>query len=470
MRPPSSPEVEATATARGGPRTSPGTAVGAVAAASVLVVVALWASNGNVAELGQGPGAALTSIGRLCGLVASDLLLLQVLAMARIPWVERALGQDTVARWHRLLGFTSITLMLAHALAVAVGYSLMDGIGLWPELWALVTTYPGVLLATAATALFVMIAVTSVRVARRSLRYESWHLLHLYAYLGAGLALPHQLWTGADFLASPAATAYWWTLYSLALASVLMFRIGRPLVRSRRHRLTVSEMTPEAPGVVSVLLTGPRLRELPVAAGQFFVLRFRTGPGWTRGHPFSLSAAPRPDALRFTFSVRGDDGPRLAALAPGTPVLIEGPFGRLVPSVRGKPGIVAIAGGMGITPLLSLLQDAVRRGDAQGPLTLLRRTSTSGPLPLAGDVEDLARDGGLRVVDLVGRRSVTGTSWLPVQLGHLSGPDALRALVPDLDACDVYVAGAAEWADAVAADVRAAGVPRSSLHVERFAW
>ena len=118
MRPPSSPEAEATATAWGGPRSSPSTPVAAVAAVSVLVVVALWASNGNVAELGQGPGAALTSLGRLCGLVASNLLLLQVLAMARIPWVERALGQDTVARWHRLLGFTSINLMLAHLLAV----------------------------------------------------------------------------------------------------------------------------------------------------------------------------------------------------------------------------------------------------------------------------------------------------------------------------------------------------------------
>ncbi len=470
MSPPSSPEVEAIATARGGSRPSPSTAVGAVAAASVLVVVALWASNGNVAELGQGAGAALTSIGRLCGLVASDLLLLQVLAMARIPWVERALGQDTVARWHRLLGFSSINLMLAHALAVALGYSLMDGIGFWPELWALVTTYPGVLLAAAGTALFVMIAVTSVRAARRRLRYESWHLLHLYAYLGAGLALPHQLWTGADFLASPLATAYWWTLYAVALASVLVFRVGRPLLLSRRHRLTVGEVTPEAPGVVSVLLTGPRLRELSVAAGQFFVLRFRSGPGWTRGHPFSLSAAPGPDALRFTFSVRGDDGERLAALRPGTPVLIEGPFGRLVPTARTRPGVVAIAGGMGITPLLSLLQDAVRRGDATGPLTLIRRTSTADRLPLAADVEALVRDGNVRVVDLVGRRSVTGTAWLPVHLGHLSGPDALRAIVPDLDSCDVFVAGATTWVDAVAADARAAGVPRSSLHVERFAW
>ena len=55
-----------------------------------------------------------------------------------------------------------------------------------------------------------------------------------------GIALPHQLWTGADFLSSPAATAYWWTLWAVAAASVLVFRIGMPLVRSARHDIRVA--------------------------------------------------------------------------------------------------------------------------------------------------------------------------------------------------------------------------------------
>src|SRR5207302_10673663 len=123
--------------------------------------------------------------------------------------------------------------------------------GLLAEVWLRVTTYAGMLLATAGTAALVLVAVTSVRAARRRLRYESWHLLHLYAYLGVGLALPHQLWTGADFTASPIATLYWWTVYLLAAGSVLLFRLGVPLWRSARHRLTVAAVVPEADGVVS---------------------------------------------------------------------------------------------------------------------------------------------------------------------------------------------------------------------------
>ena len=82
-----------------------------------------------------------------------------------------------------------------------------------------------------------MVVVTSVRAARRRLRYESWHLLHLYAYLGVGLALPHQLWTGQQFVSSPARTVFWWTFWAVAAGVVLVWRVGLPVVRNLRHRL-----------------------------------------------------------------------------------------------------------------------------------------------------------------------------------------------------------------------------------------
>src|SRR5262249_3933016 len=149
-------------------------------------------------------GPALTSLGRLTGLVSADLLLLLVLLMARIPLVERLYGRGTLARWHRLVGFTSINLMLAHILLVTLGYAAQAHSRPLSEFWDLLTSYPGMLLALFASAALVLVAVTSMRAARRRLRYESWHLLHLYAYLGVGLAIPHQLWTGTDFVNSAA--------------------------------------------------------------------------------------------------------------------------------------------------------------------------------------------------------------------------------------------------------------------------
>ena len=160
-------------------------AVGSLTWLSVLVVVALWVSGGGLQDL-TGLTSGLTSLGRLTGLVASDLLLVQVLLMARIPMVEKAYGQDELARRHRLVGFTSFNLMVAHIAAIVLGYAAQASSNPIAELWDMTVNYPGMLLAVVGTVFLVMVTVTSIRKARKKLRYESWHLLHLYAYLGVG--------------------------------------------------------------------------------------------------------------------------------------------------------------------------------------------------------------------------------------------------------------------------------------------
>src|ERR671927_393773 len=124
--------------------------------------------------------------------------------------------------------------MIAHIGLITWGYAA-GRLGRTPAtLWDLTMDYPGMLLAAAGTACLVMVVVTSIRAARRKLRYESWHLLHLYAYLGVGLALPHQLWTGQDFVGSTGRTVFWWGLWIAAAVSVLMWRVAVPLWRSGR--------------------------------------------------------------------------------------------------------------------------------------------------------------------------------------------------------------------------------------------
>ena len=444
-------------------------AVGLTVWGSMLVVVALWVQNGGVQDLTAGAAASLSSIGRLSGLVSSDLLLLQVLSMARVPFIERSIGQDRLARWHRWVGFSSMNLILVHLVTITLGYALFDGSNVLREFWDLTTNAPGMLLALAGTIAIAMVSVTSMRFARRKLRYESWHLLHLYAYLGAGLALPHQLWTGSDFLFSPVATAYWWGLYGAVMLAVVVWRVIVPLHTSLRQRLRVTSIVPDGRGAVTVTVAGPHLDELQVSAGQFFVWRFRTGPGWTRGHPLSLSAAPTTAGLRVTIGVTGDDGERIARMPVGTKVLVEGPYGRLRPEVRTRENLVLIGSGLGLAPLVALAQESVLAGRS-GTTTLVRRLRSDQDVPMQADVEHLRSIGRLQVVDLVGPRSTVGTPWLPQQNGHLSGPDAIRRLIPQLDTSDVFVCGAAPWAEAVAADLHAAGLPNSALHVERFSW
>jgi predicted ferric reductase len=437
--------------------------LGAACALSMLVVVALWVGHRGLQDLG-GLGSGLTSLGRLTGLVGADLLLIQVFLMARVPAGERTYGQDQLARWHRLVGFTSFHLILAHILFTTLGYAASSHSGPLRQFWDLVVNYPGMLLATAGTVALVMVVVTSVRAARRRLWYESWHLLHLYAYLGVGLALPHELWTGTEFIGSPVAAAYWWTAYGVAAGSILLFRLYLPVYRSLRHRLRVYSVVPEAPGVHSVYLTGKRLDRLPVRAGQFLNWRFLTGPGWSRAHPYSLSAAPRPDYLRITIKELGDGSRLVPTLRPGTRVLIEGPYGGMTGDLRRMARMTLIACGIGITPLFALLEE---QPYPPGAATLLYRARTPADFALRGELDALAKARGVRVGYLPGRRGAHG-SWLPHGQGR--GERALLRLVPDIAAHDVFICGPDDWMSAVAESARRAGVPDQQLHIEHFSW
>src|SRR5436190_954768 len=140
-----------------------------------------------------------------------------------------------VQRYHRVVGFTSFNLLLGHLVLITWGYAAGKLSATPATLWELTVDYPGMLLAVGGTVCLVMVVVTSIRASRRRLRYESWHLLHLYAYLGVGLALPHQLWTGTDFNASPGRTFFWWTAWAIVAGAVLAFRVAVPVWTKLRH-------------------------------------------------------------------------------------------------------------------------------------------------------------------------------------------------------------------------------------------
>jgi predicted ferric reductase len=431
---------------------------------SLALVGYWWIADGGVTDLG-GWASGLTSVGRITGLVASVLLLTQVLLMARLPAIERAFGQDRLVGLHRWVGFASFDLMVVHIVTITWGY---DG-GRLPsfprQFWNLVTTYPGVLLSVAGSVSLVLVAVTSVRIARRTLRYESWHLMHLYAYLGVGLALPHQLWTGQQLVGSTARTVFWWSAWAVTAAAVVVWRIGLPVAVNLRHRLEVESVLDEGDGVWSVLVTGRRLDRLRVEAGQFFNWRFLAGPGWTRAHPYSLSAAPDGRLLRITIQGVGDASRAVPAIKPGTRVLVEGPYGRLSSRPRTRARVAFIGAGVGVTPLRALAEGLdYEPGDA----VYLERFSAA---PLFATEDDrLTGERGLTVFRSGGHRRGPG-SWLGTT--PAAGEDDLAALlhwIPDIADRDVYVCGPVPWTDLVVRTLADAGLPDARLHLERFTW
>ncbi|MEV8549059.1 ferredoxin reductase family protein [Streptomyces glaucescens] len=416
----------------------------ALLAANAAVVAVLFAQAGFASN-------ALIVLGRLAGLYGALLMAFQLLLVARLPWLDRRIGMDRLTLWHRWTGFTLLWTLLAHAVFITLGYAESSGLDPVDQLVDLAETVEGVLRAVVALALILVVGTVSARFARRRLAYETWHFVHLYTYLAVVLAFTHQVAVGTTFVASPAATAYWWTLWSVALGSVLLGRLVLPLWRNLRHRLRVSAVVPENDDVVSVHITGRDLHRLPARAGQFFLWRFLTRDRWWQANPFSLSAAPDGRTLRLTVKAAGDGSAALRHLRPGTRVFAEGPYGAFTTLRRTRPDAVLVAGGVGVTPIRALLEEL------SGHAVVIHRVATERDAVLHDELRELAQAKGAELY------LVTG----PATPDRLA-PAELARLVPDIADRDVYLCGPPGMTAAVRRSLRELGVPKPQIHFERF--
>src|SRR4051794_22068396 len=297
------------------------------------------------------PGGIATALGRLTGLLAAYAMIVVVLLVARVPPLERAIGQDRLVAWHRRLGPWPLYLLLAHPGLITVRHAGAANAGVLHEIGQLLLTYPGILAATAGSIALFAAGISSYRLARRRMAYETWWSVHLYTYLALFLSFSHQIDTGASFVGHPVARLWWTALWLGTLAVVVASRIGLPVWRSLRHRVRVVGVTPEGPGVVSVLLRGHRLDRLPVAGGQFFQWRFLRRGLWWQAHPYSLSAAPAGDLLRITVKALGDHSAGPRRLRPGTPVVIAGPYGTFTADTATRERLLLVGAGVGTAPI-----------------------------------------------------------------------------------------------------------------------
>jgi len=118
-------------------------AVYAIAGVNAGVIVWLWIHGGNLHV--PSTGELFTSIGRITGLLSAYLALLQVVLLARLPALERAVGFDRLSVWHRWNGHACIDLVVAHVIFTVWGYALMDKFTIGNEISTRldVGVYPG---------------------------------------------------------------------------------------------------------------------------------------------------------------------------------------------------------------------------------------------------------------------------------------------------------------------------------------
>ena len=381
--------------------------------------------------------AVLLGLGRIAALGAGYLALIEVLLLARLPFLERLVGFDRLTIWHRWNGHVVLNLVLAHVVFSVWGYARQDKHSFLREYWNWLTLpqpatakiggggglperppEPSPVGSPAtpepsATRLTQLSLPRndhcddrhrtprrrrrdSIVLVRRKLSYEWWYAIHFTVYAAIALSWFHMIPAGNELVIDRIAADYWRGLFALALALVLYFRVARPLARAARFDLRVSDVIEEAPGVVSLRISGRGLDRLGAQAGQFFFWRFLTGGFWYTKHPFSLSEAPSGDSFRITVKNLGDHTAKLAKIPIGTRMFAEGPFGVFTARTKTEPKALLIAGGIGITPVRALLEQM------DGDLIALYRVTSSSDIVFAEELDHIASTRGSRIEYLVG--------------------------------------------------------------------
>lgn len=432
---------------------------GSPVALATGVLLAVVLANLAVVEMlyvAAGPGKnALLSVGRFFGLHVALLMMVQLVLVARIPWLDRRIGMDRLTAWHRWTGFALLWTIVLHATFIVLGYARLDGVSA-PRTFLSLAGVTASLFGICAAALVIAVGALSVRAARRRMPYETWHAVHVVLYAAVVLALLHQAEEGTAFATSTAAKAYWWGLWALVLGALLTGRVVLPLWRNAYHRFRVAAVVPESGSVVSVHVTGRHLDRLPARAGQFFVWRFLTRGRWWQANSYSLSAAPDGRSLRLTARAVGSASAGLRQLPVGTRVFAEGPYGAFTGLQRARDTTLLIAGGVGVTPVRALLEELT------GSVVVLYRVRAADDAVLLGEMQELARTRDVRLHVLAGRSGAGSPPYDPF------APESLLATVPDLADRDVFVCGPPAMTAAVLRSLRTLAVPRSQVHAERF--
>jgi predicted ferric reductase len=405
-------------------------------------------------ELPTRLGAPL--VANITGMAAGYGAAIMLILMSRSPWLERSVGSHRLVRWHAWGGHLVIILAAMHAVAAIQAWADAGSIGLVAATGE-VLDIPGLTTAVIGTVILLVAGFASLRVVRRRISYERWHLLHLVTYLAVALGFAHQL-AGPDLAGRQWVQIAWSLLYTYAFVLVLRWRVLQPLFQLWRHRLRVEEVRQESPDVISVLMSGEHLDELRAEPGQFFRWRFLTGETWRSAYPFSLSAPPTHDRLRITIKACGDGTRRIAQVPTGTLVFAEGPYGALTSRRRRRPRVLLIAGGVGITPMRALFEVIDLPGK---DITLVYRASSEQDLVLKHELDDIAERSGARVVYLVGSSTDAAND--------MSAP-ALNRIVGDLHEHDVYLCASPRLAARVRESLMDRGFPRHQLHEERFSF
>lgn len=439
-----------------------------VIAALECILLLLWLTadswNGRTTDGAQ----ILGTISSFSGLTGLLLFSVTVVLSGRFRLVESVIGGlDKVYRAHHMLGALAFAFILVHPAFLAWKLAQIS-LERAAHLFGPTTRWPLLAGQLALTAMIPALVVTLYF----TVRHQT--LVALQRMLGVAM-IPvayHSIFTGGDSVRSLPLRVYIAFLCALGFAALIKHSLfGRRLDRHRSYVVTsVRHVAPEL-AELRLAPTGSALKFVP---GQFAYLRFpdaaSTGPTATvtermtdEPHPFSIASAPSTDDVRFVVKMIGDWTRHIEDVAVGAPAVIEGPYGRFSHRFVHGRSQLWIAGGVGITPMLSMAASLAPTG-CPYDVDLVWVFPTSEDAPFVDELQELAAQRPhLRV-------HARGDDHFPLLTAQALGSICDESPGAPLQRREILMCGPAAMRDALRTQLLASGVSARRIHDEEFRY
>jgi predicted ferric reductase len=382
---------------------------------------------------------------------------IQFALTARFRRATAPFGADIIYYFHRTVSLMAAVVIVVHVVIL---------FAIDPRNLALLNLAAAPWRARAAVAAVVaLIVLLAASLFRRSLGidYEAWRRWHgILAVCLVILALAH-IELVSHYIETPWKRALW-TAYSLFWAGLLVHvRLVRPWLQLR-HPYIVASVGRERGNAWTVTVRPEGHRGLSFQPGQFAWLTAWVSPFAVEEHPFSISStASQPQQLSFTIKELGDFTRRVREMTSGQRVYLDGPYGAFSVDRHPAPGYVFIAGGVGITPIMSMLRTLADRGDSR-PLHLFYANKTWEDVTFREEIDAL--QARLRLTVIHALEKPPG-DWTGAR-GFITREVLDRRLPAERGRMEYFVCGPDPMRDAIEKALYRLGIPLSRIHAERF--
>jgi predicted ferric reductase len=378
---------------------------------------------------------------------------------ARFRYVTQPWGEDVIYHFHRQISLVAVTLVVAHPLIL---------FAVRPELLALLNSIQAPWRARfAALSIYSLIALVVMALwrAKLKIRYETWHLTHIVlALVAVAAGLLHMIGWGF-YLVDPWKRALWIGLTIFWVGLLFYVRIVKPLFMLRRP-YRVLEVRGERGDTSTLVMRPDGHPGFRFSPGQFGWLTVWGSPFRITGHPFSFSSSAEVADGRVEMTIRnlGDFTSAIPEVPVGQRVYIDGPYGAFT---IGNPADmhVLIAGGVGITPMTSMIRTLADRGDPR-PVILLYGSKDWESITFREELETLKARLDLTVVHVLADPPPGWTG----ERGFISAQVFKRHLPPPYADHEYFICGPNVMMDAIEAALSEMQVPMSKYHSERYSF